>query len=177
MIIKKLDAESILVESQQKKILLESNKPDNSVDFSTYSVPQKINEKDPLKILTYSGEYEINDFMIKAYSANNGNTFFIIKTEEITLAHFGQTDFLDEETLDKLDNLDILILPIKEDLRNEKETLNLIKKLDPKVLVPLGDYQAFLENFGETSEPTTKYKISKSNLELEKMEIVILEEE
>ena len=120
----------------------------------------------------------------------SGN-IFVIRGEDISLAYLG---FLPEgkltsEMLDKIGRVDILLVPVGDgDSLSQKEAIEAINDLEPKIVIPinyalpkfknqLDTLEKFLKAYGkEPSLTDKKISIKKSNLPPETL-LYILEPE
>ena len=95
------------------------------------------------------GEYEVKGVFIrgiqslhdKSQGQERGlNTIYVIKMEDMTLAHLG--DFgearLSEEQIEKIGDIDILMIPVGGTYTiNYKEAVEVINQIEPKVAIPM----------------------------------------
>lgn len=136
-------------------------------------------------VLNTPGEIEINGIFVKGISSmhdnNNGsdsgkNTIFVIDTEGIRLVHLG--DFgekrLKDDLLEKLGSVDILLVPISSQHRNQpiEDAIGIIKQVEPKIIIPMhyGNKQEkdglekFVKEIGIEPEKLDKLNIKKSGI-------------
>lgn len=141
------------------------------------------------------GEYEIKDIFIKGFLAKSEyggkellNTVYLINFEGMNLCFLGALiNGLSPETLEKIEDVDILFTPIGGDgVLDATEAYKLAVSLEPAVIIPMhygqvGDKDAlkrFLKEGGEEkAEPQDKLVIKKKDLEGKKGEIIVLKEE
>lgn len=107
-------------------------------------------------VIDCPGEYEVKGIMITGISVGEG-TAYVIQGESIKIGLLTNvTDALSPEALEQLSELDALAI--------SAEGYELIGKLEPKYVVPLGSGEVlkkFLEELGATSnEPQAKIKIT-----------------
>ncbi|MEK7203507.1 MAG: MBL fold metallo-hydrolase [Patescibacteria group bacterium] len=143
------------------------------------------------------GEYEVKGVFIrgiqslhdKSQGQERGlNTIYVIKMEDMTLAHLG--DFgearLSEEQIEKIGDIDILMIPVGGTYTiNYKEAVEVINQIEPKVAIPMhykiqgsksdiDGPEKFLKEISLTPEKADKsYKIQKKNLPAEEMKLVV----
>lgn len=143
------------------------------------------------------GEYEVKGVFIrgiqsfhdKAQGQERGlNTIYIIKMEDMVLAHLG--DFgegrLSEEQVEKIGDIDILMIPVGGVYTiNYKEAAETINQIEPKIVVPMhyniqglkvdiDGPEKFLKEISLTPEKAEKsWKIQKKNLPAEEMKLVM----
>ncbi|MFH1769887.1 MAG: MBL fold metallo-hydrolase [Parcubacteria group bacterium] len=133
------------------------------------------------------GEYErdgaqivgVNSFHDNEKGAKRGlNTIYVIKFEQITICHmgdFGQYE-LDDEQLDKIGNIDILMIPVGGTYTIDgKEAVSIVKQIEPKIIVPmhysvkdlnikLDNEKTFIKELGIKPESVDQLRISKKAL-------------
>jgi L-ascorbate metabolism protein UlaG (beta-lactamase superfamily) len=135
-------------------------------------------------ILKTPGEIEINDIFIKGIeSSHNGvnndlvkNTIFIIDSEEIKIVHLGDYSNrkIKDSLLEKLSNVDILLLPIS-DKKNGKlveEAGSIVKQIEPKIVIPMhydpkkekDVLDKFIKEVGSKPEELDKLNIRKNSI-------------
>lgn len=143
------------------------------------------------------GEYEIKDIFIYGINSfhdeNEGrergeNLIFLIETEGIRLAHFG--DFgqkeLSQEQLKKLEGVDILLIPVGGVYTiNAKTAAEIISDLEPAIVIPMhykepgikiniDPLDKFKKEMGNKIEILDRLKIKKKELPKEETKIIIL---
>lgn len=145
------------------------------------------------------GEYEakgifvrgIQSFHDKSQGKERGlNTVYIIKMEDMALAHLGDfgEEKLSEEQVEKIGDVDILMIPIGGTYTiNYKEAVEIIQQIEPKIVIPMhykieglkldiDGPEKFLKEMGLTPEKAEKsYKIQKKNLPAEEMKLVLIQ--
>ncbi len=145
------------------------------------------------------GEYEakgifirgIQSFHDKSQGKERGlNTVYIIKMEDMALAHLGDfgEEKLSEEQVEKIGDIDILMIPIGGTYTiNYKEAVEIIQQIEPKIVIPMhykieglkldiDGPEKFLKEMGLTPEKAEKsYKIQKKNLPAEEMKLVLIQ--
>lgn len=119
------------------------------------------NQIDPyVKIISSPGIYNTDIGLIKGYStycdhyngAKRGpNTIYTYNIDNLKLCHLGYLgEFLSDNLIDKLGNIDILFIPIGGHMNlSGKEAYILTKKISPKVIIPMNyksSYSSFLFN-------------------------------
>ena len=143
------------------------------------------------------GEYEVKGVFIKGiqsfHDKSQGqerglNTIYVIKMEDMVLAHLG--DFgegrLSEEQVEKIGDIDILMIPVGGVYTiNYKEAVEAINQIEPKIVIPMhyniqglkidiDGPEKFLKEMSLTPEKADKsYKVQKKNLPVEEMKLVI----
>jgi len=135
-------------------------------------------------LISGAGEYEVKQTFVYGIPANH--TIYLLEDEGIKVAFLGPLDTsLTDEQLEKLEGVDILLLPVGT-LSKEQRTV-LISQLEPRVIIPylfkqpkvkqdLEGVEVFLKEFGVKSvEPQEKYSIKEKDLPQEDTTVVILQ--
>jgi len=131
---------------------------------------------DPLA-LEGPGEIETKGIFIEGI-AHKSNTIYLMKSEGITLCHLGNLEKKDlkEELLEKVANVDILLIPVGgHDTINYEEAISLINQIEPKIIIPmhyalpnlkikLDSLDKFLKAISKKAEVLDKLVIRKNNL-------------
>ena len=124
-----------------------------------------------------SGEIETKGIFIEGITQKS-NTIYLIKSEGVTLCHLGNLEKknLKEELLEKVANVDILLVPIGgHDTINYEEAISLINQIEPKIIIPmhyalpnlkikLDSLDKFLKAISKKPEVLDKLAIRKNNL-------------
>jgi hypothetical protein len=140
---------------------------------------------DPLT-LDGPGELETGGIFIEGISQKT-NTVYLIKSEGITLCHLGNFEKknLKEELLEKVANIDILLIPIGgTNTINYEEAISIINQTEPKIVIPmyyalpnskikLDSLDKFIKAISKKPEVLDKLIIRKNNLPLETKLITI----
>ncbi len=117
------------------------------------------------------------------------NTIFLFESEDIHMAFLGALGHdLSPEMLDKLNGTDILFVPVGgTDTISSKLAAELVKKIEPKVVIPmhykivglmlpLETEAAFCEAIGNCPKETlAKWNIKKKDIEGKQMEVILFE--
>ena len=147
--------------------------------------------KGEVMILDFPGEYAtrgIDIIGIDASSEKETNTIFIFESEDVRIAHMGRLrGELTEKHLDALAETDILLIPIGGgEFINTKVALSVIRKLEPKVVIPmlyqmpnvpymLDDEKKFLSEMGADGvQRVDKFVFKAKDIEEKKSEVVLL---
>lgn len=142
------------------------------------------------------GEYEVKDIGIKGFlsQAVGGkiNTIYMISFEGMNLCFLGvlADDKIPTETLEALDDIDILFVPVggvdpsdsRASVLDAAAAYKLAVSLEPAVIIPMHytpeSLKKFLKEGGEEAvKPIDKLVVKKKDLESKEGEIVILAEE
>lgn len=129
------------------------------------------------EVLIAENQIKINDFEIKEpgeYEVNNVAVFsvdhtWILSIESVQVCYLTNAN-LENDELEKLKNIDILLIPSK------KEFLKIIEEIDPSIIV-LGaneDSEVFIKAESVEAERLANLKISKKELSEEVRRFVIL---
>lgn len=145
------------------------------------------------QILDWPGEYEIEGIAITGIDASNqergeSNIIFKFILDQVRVCHLG--DFsgkLTDKMLDKIGNIDILIVPVggKNSL-NAEQAKKIIEDIDPRIIIPmhyqgeeidaeLDSVDKFLREMGKSNiEPQDSFSATRSSLPSDDSEIVVL---
>ncbi len=147
-------------------------------------------------LITGPGEYEIKDVFIQGIKffdlEKKTFTIYTIETEDIKICHLGRLSSkeLDNGILEKIGNIDILMIPVGDgDALSGQEATKIINQIGPKLVIPmyyqipklskslkLETVDKFLKAMGKKSiEPQNKFSIKKKFLPKDGLEIVVLE--
>ncbi|MEO8637731.1 MAG: MBL fold metallo-hydrolase [Candidatus Taylorbacteria bacterium] len=161
----------------------------NDKDFNGFET-LGFGEKKPFEI-SGPGEYEIKGIFIKGfksvshYGGSKGkiNTIYLLSLDGISLCFLGALGGeIDKETMESLDDIDILFTPIGgQGTLEPSASYKIAVNLEPKIIIPMlydekGDVlKKFLKEGGEEkAEPQDKLTIKKKDLEGKEGEIVVL---
>jgi L-ascorbate metabolism protein UlaG (beta-lactamase superfamily) len=144
------------------------------------------------------GEYEVKGVFIKGlpsvshYSEGKPstidlvNTIYTVTLENMNLCFLGAIDTpqLAAETIEALDEIDILFVPIGgAGVLDAAKAYKLAVSLEPKIIIPMhyGDIgnadalKVFLKEAGENPPPTAKLTLKKKDLEGKNGDVLVLE--
>jgi L-ascorbate metabolism protein UlaG (beta-lactamase superfamily) len=149
-------------------------------------------------LISGAGEYEIKDVFIRgipafhdpAFGKDRGEvTIYTIESEGIRICHLGDLGQkeLTEDQVEKIGNIDILIIPVGGTYTiSSKEATKIIPQIEPKIVIPmhyhipklkikLEGLEKFLKTMGVKSpEILNKLTIKKKDMPEEGMEIKVL---
>ncbi len=153
--------------------------------------------KNHKKVIEGPGEYEISGISIIGISTYHDNakgekrgknTVFVIESEGIRVCHLGDLGSkLDEKTIEKIGDIDILMVPVGGEFTiDATEAVEITKKLQASITIPihykqsgmkdafekLSDVDAFLKLVGLPVEKSEKLNVSQ--LDLVEMEKVVV---
>lgn len=168
-------------------VLVSTHHPDfNGIDQAAHG------EKKPF-VISGPGEYEVKGVFIKGLlsASNYGgddlvNTIYTVSLENMNLCFLGalNTPELKTETVEALDEIDVLFVPVGGDGALEPvQAYKLAVSLEPKLIIPMhyGDIggkdalKVFLKEAGESPTPVAKLTLKKKDLEGKEGDIVVLE--
>lgn len=177
-------------------VLVSTQHPDmNGIDQVTHG------DKKPF-VIDGPGEYEVKEVFIKGLSSVSHyglgsasdkagltelvNTIYTISLENMNICFLGALDTaeLKTETIEALDEIDILFVPIGgEGVLEPAKAYKLAVSLEPKIIIPMhyGDIggkdalKTFLKEAGENPKPEPKLTLKKKDLEGKEGDIVLLE--
>ncbi len=135
------------------------------------------------------GEYEVQGVFIKGLPSTSTyggeemiNTIYTVSLENMNICFLGALGdaALKRETLEQLEQIDILFVPIGgEGVLNPAEAYKLAVSLEPSIIIPI-NYDAktlaqFLKEAGQSTETLDKLTIKKKDLEGKEGEVVVLD--
>ena len=132
----------------------------------------------PPEIVAGAGEYEISGVRVKGISLDgetNGQllrTVYSAELEGIRLSFLGELsgDAI-SQALGKLGAVDILFLSVEPGKLKAKQIATIVKQLDPKIIIPVGDKTVKLlaEELGQKVEAHEKIVVKKKDLDKEQV--------
>jgi L-ascorbate metabolism protein UlaG (beta-lactamase superfamily) len=150
-------------------------------------------ENEPF-IINDPGEYEVNGIFAYAIPVRSGEEkhphqiMYRFELEGMSVGFLGNLKRpLTDEEVEKLGNIDILLLPVGGgDLITAKQAVEMIKMIEPRMVVPLayhvegikqelGTADAFCKELVCKRENANKLKISKKDLPAEDLVVTVLE--
>lgn len=132
----------------------------------------------PPEIVAGSGEYEISGVRVKGISLDGGTNSRLLRTvysaelEGIRLSFLGElSGEAIGQALGKLGAVDILFLSVEPGKLKAKQVATLIKQVDPKIIIPIGDKTVKLlaEELGQKVEAHEKIVVKKKDLDKEQI--------
>jgi L-ascorbate metabolism protein UlaG (beta-lactamase superfamily) len=158
----------------------------NGVDQVTHG------EKKPF-VISGPGEYEVKEVFIKGLPSESKyggkdlvNTIYTVSLENMNICFLGANNSaeLKNETVEALDEIDILFVPIGGDgVLDPAKAYKLAVSLEPKIIIPMhfGDVgekdalKVFLKEAGENPKSEPKLTLKKKDLEGKEGDIVLLD--
>lgn len=146
-------------------------------------------------IINTAGEYDIKGVLVEGIEsyhdeekgAQRGkNIMYRIEMEDISIAHLGDLGHaLTEKQLEKLNGIDILILPVGGKFTLDvKKAVEVVSQIEPRMVIPMHykvegltvdieGVDKFIKELGLEPTYEDKLKISKKELPSEDMELVV----
>lgn len=158
----------------------------NGIDQVTHG------EKRPF-VISGPGEYEIKEVFIKGLPSESKyagkdlvNTIYTVSLENMNICFLGaiNNSELKNETVEALDEIDILFVPIGgEGVLDPAKAYKLAVSLEPKIIIPMhyGDIggkealKTFLKEAGENPKSEPKLTLKKKDLEGKKGNVMLLD--
>ena len=150
-------------------------------------------------VIEGAGEYEVKNVFVQGVPSfqdnvegkeRGGNIIYVIDAEGIKICHlgdFGQKE-LSEEQLEKIGDIDILMIPVGGNYTiSAKEANKIMSQIEPKITIPihyqlpklkikLSHLSEFLKVFGiKNLEPEKKLLLKKKDLLGDEAKIIVLE--
>jgi len=148
-------------------------------------------------VISSAGEYDYKDVGIvgvQAYhdgehgKARGSNVIYRIEIDDISIAHLGDlAHTLDNEQLEILAGTDILLIPVGgKSTLDAKKAVEVISQIEPRIVIPmhynvpgltftdLDGVDKFIREIGVQPTEEERLKISKKDLPVDEMKVVIL---
>jgi len=123
------------------------------------------------------GEYEVSG--VRVFGIKNGKaTLYLVEIDGLSLAHLDNLDRkLEQSQIEELSSADILMIPVgKEGTINAEMATEVVASLEPKIVIPFGSVDKFLEQMGEKNvRREKKLKVSSKTSLPDDTEVVVLE--
>ncbi len=144
-------------------------------------------------VISGPGEYEVKEVFIKGLPSESKyggkdlvNTIYTVSLENMNICFLGalNNSELKNETVEALDEIDILFVPIGGDgVLDPVKAYKLAVSLEPKIIIPMhyGDVGAndalkvFLKEAGENPKSESKLTLKKKDLEGKEGDIILLD--
>ena len=146
-------------------------------------------------LLDSPGEYEVKESFFQGIESfhddskgeeRGNNTIFTMEIDGVVICHLGDLGVeLDNEQLEKVDGVDILMVPVGGTYTIDAKTaVKVVNDIGPKVVIPmhykdtgidipLDPVDKFIKEMGETPETLDRLKVAKKDLP-EEMKVVVL---
>lgn len=147
-------------------------------------------------VIDTAGEYEMKSVFIEGVESwhdekdgkeRGKNIIYRIEMEDISITHLGDLGhILDTKQLEKLEGTDILLVPVGGKYTiNASKAVEVIQQIEPRIVIPmhykipglkedLDGVDKFIKELGLKPRQEEKLKISKKDLPVEDMELVVL---
>jgi L-ascorbate metabolism protein UlaG (beta-lactamase superfamily) len=140
-------------------------------------------------VISGPGEYEVKEVFIKGLPSESKyggedlvNTIYTVSLENMNICFLGaiNNSELKTETVEALDEIDILFVPIGGDgVLDPVKAYKLAISLEPKVIIPMHytdqTLKAFLKEAGENPKAESKLTLKKKDLEGKEGDIMLLD--
>lgn len=144
-------------------------------------------------VISGPGEYEVKEVFIKGLASESKyggkdliNTIYTVSLENMNICFLGaiNTPELKNETVEALDEIDILFVPIGgEGVLDPVKAYKLAVSLEPKIIIPMhyGDIgnkdalKIFLKEAGENPKAEPKLTLKKKDLEGKEGDIMLID--
>lgn len=144
-------------------------------------------------VISGPGEYEVKEVFIKGLSSQSRyggkemiNTIYTVSLENMNICFLGaiNTSELKDETIEAMDEIDILFVPIGGNgVLEPAKAYKLAISLEPKIIIPMhyGDMgmidalKVFLKEAGENPKPEGKLTLKRKDLEGKEGDIIVLD--
>jgi hypothetical protein len=180
MEIKILDNQTVFIKGKKENVLINPSKSilDNSkyqsriIIFTSGKFDDSKQKFDGV-IVRGPGEYEVGGVEIIGYSANNGNSMYVIGQDGLILSVLGEMDEpISDKRIEKINSVDVLLAPVT--IKNDtsaKPVLEWAKKWGVNYLIPTGwaEDEKLLDQFLDVAdqeglEKTDMLKVDKDSL-------------
>lgn len=175
---------------------LRSPQGDPDILLISHGESPEVSEKTAL--LDMPGEFAARGVTLSGYNTfttapesdkKSFNTTFLFDTEGIQVGYLGALGHEPEpEVLDRFSGIEILFVPVESDGGwDVKTALSVIKKIEPKIVIPmhfaqpgltlkgLASEKGLIDALGGKVEKVTKWNIKKKDIETEMMKVVVFE--
>lgn len=140
-------------------------------------------------VISGPGEYEVKEVFIKGLASESKyggkdliNTIYTVSLENMNICFLGaiNTPELKNETVEALDEIDILFVPIGGDgVLEPVKAYKLAVSLEPKIIIPMHytpeTLKAFLKEAGENPKVEPKLTLKKKDLEGKEGDIMLID--
>ncbi len=147
-------------------------------------------------VINSAGEYDIKGIAVQGVDSyhdekegkdRGSNIIYKITVDDVTVTHLGDLGKeLDDKQLEALVGTDILLVPVggKYTL-DAKKAVEVINQIEPRIVIPmhyslpgltieLDSVEKFIKEIGMTPRNEEKLKVSRKDLPVEEMELVVL---
>jgi hypothetical protein len=123
-------------------------------------------------VITEPGEYESGGIQIEVIDG-----IVEVFAEQISIGHIKKTKSLSDHDLEKLNNIEILLIGVGGGQFCEtKSAIEIISQIEPNLVIPMHDnnLEEFAKEEGVSTQGVDNFKINKSELPQEERQIIIL---
>lgn len=175
MYIRYLQGNTVEIESEKNILVMETENGSEQANILTCSQEKKF-AKSANTVLTWPGEYERCGWLIKGIESDDDEAvIFAANIENMTIVHLGKAKTIPARFFDTIENIDVLILPVESQGRSVEEAKKINQSVEARIIIPVGDLALnFAEASGVSTQALPKAKISKSELPIDKTEIIPL---
>lgn len=176
---------SFYLKGKKTSVALNFKKEMPKADIAVFSSQHEPVEAGEL--IDWPGEYEVKEVLVQGISVSHGNASTIIynlELDDVKILYLPDLDHVpDEETLQKIGDTDILLLPVGGDtLLDAKTASKVYEEIEPKIVIPMqhskGSFAPvgdFLKEVGKTGlEFEESLKIEKAKLPIDSTEFHVL---
>jgi hypothetical protein len=166
---------AVKIQTEKSTIIMEGDAESSS---NIITLSQDKSKASSESRLTWPGEYELQGSMFKGIDVDHTSVIFTAQVEGVHIVHLGQAHNIGPDTLDQIDTIDVLILPISDAYFSPEEAKKFLANVETRIVIPVGDQVSqFLPLVGASEViPQMKVKLSKSSLPIDKMEVIILQQ-
>jgi L-ascorbate metabolism protein UlaG (beta-lactamase superfamily) len=193
------DGVTVLTDPYDKSVGLRAPSLEADIVTISHGHPDH-NNKDAVRnkafIIDTAGEYDVKGVLIEGvdsfHDEKNGterghNIIFRITVDDVSIVHLGDLGhILDTKQLEHLSGADILLVPVggKYTL-DAKKAVEVVSQIEPRIVIPMhyktegvkmeiDGVEKFIKEIGLKPRHEDKLKISKKELPVEDMELVVL---
>jgi L-ascorbate metabolism protein UlaG (beta-lactamase superfamily) len=154
-------------------------------DITVLTSPEDAKKISPdIFVFSTPGEVEIKNIFLQGVTHFEGKALkpiFKITIDELKVCLLGEIDSeLSEEELDRLGEIDILIIPFSEKILSSKKVKKIIEEIEPSLVIPScwenrNALTVLIKEVGlKEKEETDKIKVKKKELSADKTELIVL---
>jgi len=117
------------------------------------------------------GEYEVSGVQMEIIDG-----IIQVFSEGMTIGHIKKGKVLTDDELEKLNNINILLIGVGgKEYTETKTALEVISQIDPAVVVPMGaDLEEFIKEENASNKEIEEFKVAKADLLADSLDIVVL---
>lgn len=177
---------SFYLKGKKASVALNFKKEMPKADIAVFSM-----EHDPVEtgeLIDWPGEYEVKEVLVQGFAASYGDgqtILYSLEIDDIKLLYLPDLDHVpDEETLQKIGETDLLLLPVGGDtVLDAKMASKVYEEIEPKIVIPMqhskGSFAPvgdFLKEVGKTGLLFEEsLKVEKAKLPIDSTEFHVLD--